>query len=233
MTSAWLLAAAALLLTGAPAGRRPARHARPAPASRRRQLSARGLMTITAVAVGCCCVLLLGPGPGLPAAALAVPAAVAGVGCLHARPARRGVDPALPLTLDLLAVALRAGQPVERAVLAAAPAAGGRAEELTRVGRLLQLGADPADAWATVADDPGLAAVAAVGRRSAHSGVRLADGIEALATDLRAQARQRGLARAHRAGVLAAAPLGLCFLPAFVCLGIVPALIGLAGRLLD
>ena len=98
--------------------------------------------------------------------------------------------------------------------------------------RLLHLGADPADAWSTVADDPALAPVAAVGRRSAHSGVRLADGVEALADDLRAQARRLGLARAHRAGVLAAAPLGLCFLPAFVCLGIAPALIGLAGRLL-
>ena len=32
----------------------------------------------------------------------------------------------------------------------------------------------------------------------------------------------------ERAGVLAAAPLGLCFLPSFVCLGIVPIVVGIA-----
>ena len=37
---------------------------------------------------------------------------------------------------------------------------------------------------------------------------------------------------ARRVGVLAVAPLGLCFLPAFVLLGVVPVVIGLAGPLL-
>jgi hypothetical protein len=32
--------------------------------------------------------------------------------------------------------------------------------------------------------------------------------------------------------VLISGPLGLCFLPAFVCLGIVPVIAGLAGRVL-
>ena len=36
-------------------------------------------------------------------------------------------------------------------------------------------------------------------------------------------------AAAERAGVLIAGPLGLCFLPAFVCLGVVPVVAGLAG----
>ncbi len=39
-------------------------------------------------------------------------------------------------------------------------------------------------------------------------------------------------AAAERAGVLIAGPLGLCFLPAFVCLGIVPVVAGLAGDVL-
>ncbi len=39
-------------------------------------------------------------------------------------------------------------------------------------------------------------------------------------------------ARAQRAGVLIAAPLGLCFLPAFLVLGVVPVVIGLAGEVL-
>jgi tight adherence protein B len=34
------------------------------------------------------------------------------------------------------------------------------------------------------------------------------------------------------AGVLAVGPLGLCFLPAFLLLGVMPAIVGLAGPLL-
>ena len=39
-------------------------------------------------------------------------------------------------------------------------------------------------------------------------------------------------AAAERASVLIAGPLGLCYLPAFVCLGIVPVVVGLAGDVL-
>jgi hypothetical protein len=42
-----------------------------------------------------------------------------------------------------------------------------------------------------------------------------------------AASRRRG-----GSGVLAVAPLGLCFLPAFVLLGVVPVVAGLAGPLL-
>ncbi|MCV7172813.1 type II secretion system F family protein, partial [Mycobacterium manitobense] len=40
-------------------------------------------------------------------------------------------------------------------------------------------------------------------------------------------------AAAERASVLIAAPLGLCYLPAFLCLGIVPVVAGLAGDVLQ
>ncbi|MCW2777557.1 MAG: hypothetical protein JWN17_1282, partial [Frankiales bacterium] len=53
-----------------------------------------------------------------------------------------------------------------------------------------------------------------------------------LAADARAEARSAAEQRARRAGVLAVAPLGLCFLPAFVLLGVVPVVVGLAGPLL-
>ena len=42
---------------------------------------------------------------------------------------------------------------------------------------------------------------------------------------------ERASAAAGRAGVLITAPLGLCFLPAFLCLGLAPAVIGLLGTL--
>ncbi|MCU1692975.1 MAG: hypothetical protein JWM64_2066, partial [Frankiales bacterium] len=53
-----------------------------------------------------------------------------------------------------------------------------------------------------------------------------------LAAEARASATARAEQRARRAGVLAVAPLGLCFLPAFVLLGVVPVVVGLAGPLL-
>ncbi|MDN2502743.1 type II secretion system F family protein, partial [Nocardia nova] len=53
-----------------------------------------------------------------------------------------------------------------------------------------------------------------------------------LADKCRAAVEDTAAARAERAGVLISGPLGLCFLPAFVCLGIVPVVAGLAGRVL-
>jgi pilus assembly protein TadC len=45
--------------------------------------------------------------------------------------------------------------------------------------------------------------------------------------------RHTATAAAERAGALIAGPLGLCFLPAFICLGIVPVVAGLAGDVLQ
>ena len=49
---------------------------------------------------------------------------------------------------------------------------------------------------------------------------------------MRAALTDAAEARAQRAGVLIAAPLGLCFLPAFLVLGVAPVVIGLAGEVL-
>lgn len=131
--------------------------------------------------------------------------------------------------LDLMATVLRSGQPVPTALLVAAPAAGPPvAATLSQVAGLLRLGADPDQAWRTFLDDPVLAPIARTACRSADSGIRLASGIERLAVELRADARAAAQAKAHRAGVWAVAPLGLCFLPAFVCVGIVPVVAGVA-----
>ena len=136
----------------------------------------------------------------------------------------------LAVGLDLAAAALRCGQPVATALALAAPTVDGPVgARLGQVAGLLRLGADPAEAWRAVANDSTLGLVAHTAQRSASSGIRLANGLEAAADDLREQLRAAAQARAHRVGVLVAAPLGLCFLPAFVCLGIVPVIIGLAG----
>lgn len=66
-------------------------------------------------------------------------------------------------------------------------------------------------------------------RRSATSGSALAQGISDLAEQVRHEVAQAANAAAGRASVLIAGPLGLCFLPAFVCVGVVPVVIGLAS----
>ena len=47
----------------------------------------------------------------------------------------------------------------------------------------------------------------------------------------REEARQESARAAGRAGVLMTAPLGVCFLPAFLCLGLAPVVLGLLGHL--
>jgi pilus assembly protein TadC len=139
----------------------------------------------------------------------------------------------LPLTLDLLGVCLRAGMPLVAALETVADALPGPfSDDLRVVASLQRLGAAPAAAWADLASDPDLAPVGRVVARSAESGSRLAAAFDRLAADRRSALTSAGLSRARSAGVVAMAPLGLCFLPAFVCLGIAPIVLSLFGEVL-
>jgi hypothetical protein len=141
-------------------------------------------------------------------------------------------DANVPLLLDLVAAALRAGRPLPDALELAAPAgAPATAACLVQVARLLRLGAEPERAWAAVAEGP-LRPLLPVAVRSAASGLKLAAAFERLAAELRADRAATDLARASRAGVLALAPLAACFLPSFVCLGVVPTVAGVVGAAL-
>ncbi|WP_330228048.1 type II secretion system F family protein [Nocardia sp. NBC_00508] len=157
------------------------------------------------------------------------------------RGANRKADPlATASVLDLLAACLRAGLPMAGAARAVAPEAPEPlGEALRRAADLLALGAEAATAWEQVAQDgagrPGTDAIeslARMARRSARSGASLAVAVAELAEQRRATIEDAAAAKAERAGVLIGGPLGLCFLPAFVCLGIVPVVIGLASRVL-
>lgn len=70
--------------------------------------------------------------------------------------------------------------------------------------------------------------LAAVAIRSAASGIKIATAFERLAGELRAERIAAMSVRAYRAGVLAMAPLAACYLPSFVCLGVVPVVVGIA-----
>jgi len=163
--------------------------------------------------------------------------------------ADRDIDPlATASTLEVLAACLRSGMAVSVAASATALSAPPHlARVLTRAADLLALGADPATAWSSPQHASGSArlvresrqrrdhhaqALLRLARRSASSGAALAQGVAELATQSREDAADAARAAAERASVLIAGPLGLCYLPAFLCLGIVPVVAGLAGDVL-
>ena len=134
---------------------------------------------------------------------------------------------------ELLAICLQAGLPVATAVTAATEQLTGPVgDHLRRVSGLLALGADAASAWASTEAVPALAAFARAAGRSAGTGAALAHVAAAEAERLRADLLDSAQARAQRAAVLITGPLGLCFLPAFLVLGIAPVVIGLAREAL-
>lgn len=143
-------------------------------------------------------------------------------------------DPfAVASALDVLAVCLGAGMGVAHAAAATAPSAPLLLRTvLQRAADLLALGADPETAWSGSGYGTDLEALMRLARRSASSGSALAQGVTDLADQLRQDTVHAAAASAERAGVLIAGPLGLCFLPAFVCLGIVPVVAGLASDVL-
>jgi len=187
---------------------------------------------VAGVAVG----LLVGGWWGVPAG-LAV---AVGVSVLlhrrepdHRRRERLAATADLPLGADLLAAALRAGAPIDRAAAAVAEAMGGPlGERLRRTARSLRLGAEPAEAWEHLAGVEGADRLVAAAVRSSASGGALAGAFGRLADDLRADRAVAVEAAAHRAGVLIVLPLGLCFLPAFLLAGLVPVLIAVLGEVL-
>ncbi|MDX6742560.1 type II secretion system F family protein [Actinocorallia sp. A-T 12471] len=142
---------------------------------------------------------------------------------------RQRLQSDLPVAVELLAACLGAGVAWADAVEAVGEALGGPVgEEFEAVAARVRLGADPADAWAARASDPVLAPLARAAARAGRGGAPLAPVLTRLSRDQRSAAAAAAEERARAAGVKAVAPLGLCFLPAFVLLGIVPAIAGIA-----
>jgi pilus assembly protein TadC len=153
-------------------------------------------------------------------------------------PAGDGADDPLAVasSLDVFAACLSSGMAVAGAARATAPfSPRPLGEVLDRAADLLTLGADPVTAWANVGspEDSHVEALCRLARRSAVSGTALAQAVSELADHSRSDAADAARAAAERASVLIAGPLGVCYLPAFVCLGIVPVVVGLAGDVLQ
>jgi pilus assembly protein TadC len=150
-------------------------------------------------------------------------------------PTRPGDPLASASSLDVLAACLSSGMAVSSAAAATAASAPPQlARLLNRGADLLALGADPATAWSNPGPpvDRTCETLLRLARRSASSGSALAHGVAELAAQSRHDAADAASAAAERASVLIAGPLGLCYLPAFLCLGIVPVVAGLAGDVL-
>lgn len=230
VTASLALLLAAGAVTVAPL-RGPARSTRPRASTAPTGGRARAVVAATGV---CAVALLL----ELPPWVMVVLAPGAGAAVLWAarRVAPLGIEErrAVATTLETIAACLDAGLPVEAAMPASAPSGelNNRVHQsMMRTSALLRLGADAAVAWQPVADQPPMAGFAHAACRSADGGLRLASAARETAAELRRSCRAQATARAARAGVMMTAPLALCFLPAFICLGLAPTVIGLIGSL--
>lgn len=144
------------------------------------------------------------------------------------RAERDAVRRDLPAVVTLLAAALRSGAAPGEAVTVVAEALPGPASaRLAGVASRLRLGGDPGLVWAELARDDGLAALGRTMARAHATGAPVVTGVERLAADLARSSRGVAEDRARAVGVKAAVPLGLCLLPAFVLIGIVPLVAGL------
>ncbi|WP_251056441.1 type II secretion system F family protein [Streptomyces sp. ISL-94] len=140
----------------------------------------------------------------------------------------------LPFAADLLAACLAAGAaPVEAAEVVGESLGGPVGERLARAGAELRLGGEPGAAWGRLAVIPGARELAECLERAARTGAPAAEPVSRLATALREDRTRQAGARAQRAAVLVTAPVGLCFLPAFLAIGVAPVVIGMASGLLS
>ncbi|MEV6021137.1 MULTISPECIES: type II secretion system F family protein [unclassified Streptomyces] len=139
----------------------------------------------------------------------------------------------LPLAADLVAACIAAGASPVAAAQAVGDALGGPVgERLARGAAEVRLGGEPVDAWRRLASLPGAGGLARLLDRAGDSGVPAAVPVGRIAAEARAEWGRTATARARRAAVMVTAPVGLCFLPAFLAIGVLPVVIGLAGGLL-
>lgn len=143
-------------------------------------------------------------------------------------------DPSeLPLCADLMAACLAAGaSPGEAAGAVGGSLAGPLGAALIRAQAELRLGGDPAECWHRFGRLPAAREMGRCLARASMTGSAPVREMSRLAADYRAAQGRSALAGARRAAVLATAPLGVCFLPAFLLVGVAPVVMGLAGTVL-
>jgi len=145
---------------------------------------------------------------------------------------REAVRRDLPHVVGLLAAGLHHGSSVPDAVdLVCDALPGPAADRLTGAVARLRLGTPAGEVWSGVAGDPELAPLGRALARAHDAGTPVVGAVDSLAAELSSRARAEVEDRARTVGVKAALPLGLCLLPAFLLVGIVPLVAGLAASL--
>jgi Flp pilus assembly protein TadB len=143
---------------------------------------------------------------------------------------RHQLERDLPIAVHLFAACLTAGAAPHTALASVSEALPGAVgEEFALLQRRLHWGVDPAAVWRSV-DGP-LEPLGRCMARAHESGASVQHAVARLADDVRRESRAKADARARTIEVRAAAPLGICFLPAFVLLGVVPMAAGLFSSL--
>ncbi len=151
-----------------------------------------------------------------------------------ARRERQQVRRELPHLVALLAATLHAGaSPTAGLGLVVEALPGPAANRLVGARARLGLGEDPVVVWRSLAADPLLAPLGRALARAHDSGASVAQTVQRLGEDLAREQRASAEDRARAVGVRAALPLGLCLLPAFILLGIVPIVGGLVTALVQ
>lgn len=178
-------------------------------------------------------VLLLVPGPAAAPAAAVVAAVVwwrsAGWESAAARRRRELLEGQLPHVVDLMVAALAAGAAPGAAVARVADVVESpAAEELRGYAARLALGADPVTVWRALRAHAQLGRLGTALLRSAESGAQVTGALTRLGEELRARRRADVETRVRQVEVRAAVPLGVCLLPSFVLLGVVPLVAGSA-----
>lgn len=236
-TALWLLAVACWVF---PAGRGASRdRTRPAGVKRFPEPWRRGLLVLLG---GAAAVVVVVPGLTLPGLFVA-----AAVGLVVARrpirpsaAERTAVREEVIGYCTLLAGCLESGMPTATGMVAVgralwegapSPAVSRVRDLLDAVAALSALGAPPEVAWESAVGHPDLIGLAAAAGRSEIAGTALARAVHDHAVRLRSTAQAEVEARSGRIAVLVAAPLGLCFLPAFLCVGLAPVVLGLLAGL--
>jgi Flp pilus assembly protein TadB len=209
-----------------PVGDPPARSG-PAPPSRRPWWTSPVLAAMLAALAA---TQLVGGPPGLLVGAAAGVGAhrwITGAESLAARRSRAEIERDLPLAVDLLVACLSAGRSPDVAMSSVAEALPGElGDRLRSVAARLSLGGDPEVVWRDLAADPALAPLGRAMARSARTGASVTATLARCADDVRRLRRTQAEAVARSVGVRAAAPLGACFLPAFLLIGVVPTIVG-------
>ena len=138
----------------------------------------------------------------------------------------------VPIALGLMGAVVASGRTIESALaLVANHTQGPLGDTLRTVSMELEVCVDPQPVWRGLAETP-LARVGRTFARTAESGSSVVLSIQHAANSARKDRSERKSLAGKNVATKTAIPLGLCFLPAFVLIGIVPLVLGLSSGVL-